>query len=127
MAGETVGRNPLGVGQILNYFHFAIFLKTKRMSEHWTEGGRYQLVGVGIGVGVGDGVGIGLGVGIGVATGAVIGVGVGVGADVDVGVNDGVGIGNLASIVPRFQVFRHLTGGGGERVGRKPTGRSITI
>ena len=46
---------------------------------------------------------------------------------VDVGVDDGVGVGVLASNVPRFQVFRHLTGVGGGRVGRKPTGRSITI
>ena len=77
------------------------------------------MAGVGVGVDVGVGVGVDLGVGVGVAIGA--------GAGVCVGVDDGVGVGVLASIVPRFQVFRHLTGVGGGRVGRKPTGRSITI
>ena len=81
------------------------------------------MAGVGVGVDVGVGVGVDLGVGVGVAIGAGVGVCVGV----DVGVDDGVGVGVLASIVPRFQVFRHLTGGGGGRVGRKPTGRSINI
>ena len=63
------------------------------------------MAGVGIGVDVGVGVGVDLGVGVGVAIGAGVGVYVGV----DVGVDDGVGVGVLASIVPRFQVFRHLT------------------
>ena len=81
------------------------------------------MAGVGVSVDVGVGVGVDLGVGVGVAIGA----GVGVCVDVDVGVDDGVGVGVLASIVPRFQVFRHLTGVGGGRVGRKPTGRSINI
>ena len=81
------------------------------------------MAGVGIGVDVGVGVGVEPGIGVGVAIGAGVGACVGV----DVGVDDGVGVGVLASIVPRFQVFRHLTGGGGGRVGRKPTGRSITI
>ena len=81
------------------------------------------MAGVGIGVDVGVGVGVEPGIGVGVAIGA----GVGVCVDVDVGVDDGVGVGVLASNVPRFQVFRHLTGGEGGRVGRKPTGRSINI
>ena len=68
------------------------------------------MAGVGVGVDVGIGVGVEPGVGVGVAIGAGVGVDVGV----DVGVNDGVGVGVLASIVPRFQVFRHLTGVGGD-------------
>ena len=59
----------------------------------------------GVGVDVGVGVGVDLGVGVGVAIGAGVGV--------CVGVDDGVGVGVLASNVPRFQVFRHLTGVGG--------------
>ena len=41
MAGETVGQNPLGVGPMLNYFHFAIFTEeTERRGEHRTGRGR---------------------------------------------------------------------------------------
>ena len=74
------------------------------------------MAGVGIGVDVGVGVGVDLGVGVGVAIGAGVGVCVGV----DVGVDDGVGVGVLASIVPRFQVFHHLTGGGMRRKENQP-------
>ena len=111
MAGETVGQNWLGVGQIFNYFHFAIFPEdSEHRGEHRTGGGHYQLVGVGIGVDVGVGVGIDLGIAVGVAIGVATGAVVGGGVGVDVGVDDGVGAGILASIVPRFQVLRHHTG-----------------
>ena len=67
MAGETVGQNWLGVGQIFNYFHFAIFPEdSEHRGEHRTGGGHYQLVGVGISANVGVDVDLGVGDGVGV-------------------------------------------------------------
>ena len=59
-----------------------------------------------------DGVGVNVSIGVGVDLGVGDGVAIGAGVGVCVGVEYGVGVGVLASIVPRFQVFRDHTGVG---------------